>query len=115
MANAQIKVDTLGNTQAKELYDGFVISKRIITNVKDKSEKMSFHHVIIKAGWDHVILNEGNDEIIYFLSGKATISWKGNEVDVSEGSCVYVPSGCEYRYQAREDATMVCAFSPPAE
>jgi len=111
----KIRLETLENTESKKLYDNFVISTRIITNVRSKSERMSFHHVVIKAGWDHLISYEENDEIIYFLSGKAIISWDGNEHEVRAGSCVYIPAGSEYRYEAKEDAEMVCAFSPPAE
>jgi mannose-6-phosphate isomerase-like protein (cupin superfamily) len=111
----EIKVEKLSETEAKVLYDNMVISKRIITKQRDDSDRMSFHHVVIKAGWEHPVSYDEEDEIIYFLDGKATISWDGKEVEVSAGSCVYVPSGCEYRYQGKEDATMVCVFSPPAE
>jgi len=92
-----------------------VISKRIITKVRNGSEKMSFHHTFIKKGWEHVISNGEMDEIIYFSDGRPEISWDGKEVEVSSGSCVYIPSGCEYEYQALGDATMICVFSPPAE
>jgi mannose-6-phosphate isomerase-like protein (cupin superfamily) len=111
----EIKSEKLTETEAKILYDNFVISKRIITMQRDNSDRMSFHHVLIKAGWEHVISNADQDEIIYFLDGKAKISWDWKEVEVSAGSCIYVPAGCEYKYNSQEDATMVCVFSPPAE
>jgi len=76
---------------------------------------MSFHHALIKNGWEHVFSNGEMDEIIYFIDGRAKILWDGKEVEVSPGSCVYISSGCEYKYQAFGDATMVCVFSSPAE
>jgi mannose-6-phosphate isomerase-like protein (cupin superfamily) len=76
---------------------------------------MSFNHVEIRAGWEHVLSNDDNDEIIYFLDGKAIISWEDNEGEVSADSCMYIPAGCKYKYFASEDSTMVCVFSPPAE
>jgi len=110
-----IKIVHQSEIEAKIPYEN-VFSKRIITKQKDNSEKMSFNHVEIKAGWEHALSEEDKDEIIYFLDGKAIISWgDGNSVEVSAGSCVYVPAGCEWKYIATEDATMVCVYSPPAE
>ncbi len=111
----EIRIERTEDTEPKILYDNYVISKRIITKARNNSDRMSFHHVVIKAGWEHTISYEDADEIIYFLDGKATISWAGREVEVLPGSCVYVPSGREYKYYGKEDATMVCVFSPPAE
>ena len=69
----------------------------------------------MKKGWEHVISYGEMDEITYFIDGRAKISWDGKEVEVSQGFCVYIPAGCEYKCQALGEATMVCVFSPPAE
>ena len=111
----EIKVEKLDTTKEKVLYDNCVISKRIITKARSGSEKMSFHHTFIKKDWEHPVSYPEMDEIIYFLDGRAKISWDGKEVEVSSGFCVYIPAGCEYHYQAISDATMICVFSPPAE
>ena len=92
-----------------------VFSKRIITNKKDNSDRMSFNHVKIKAGWEHMLSNDDKDEIVYFIDGKAIISFEDEKIEVTAGSCVYIPAGCEWKYFASEDATMVCVYSPPAE
>ena len=76
---------------------------------------MLFHDTFIKKGWEHVVSNSEMDEIVFVLDGRAKLPWDGKEAEVSSGSCVYIPSGCEYKYQALGDATMVCVFSPSAE
>jgi mannose-6-phosphate isomerase-like protein (cupin superfamily) len=111
----EIKVEKLNETVGKDMYDNFVISKRIITKERDNSDRMSFHHVLIKAGWEHEINNGEQDEIIYIVDGKATISWDSRNVNLIAGDCVYVPANCTYKYSGQEDATMMCVFSPPAE
>jgi len=91
----EVKIETLNSTKAKILYDNFVISKRIITKTRSGSEKMSFHHTFIKKGWEHVVSNSEMDEIVFVLDGRAKLPWDGKEAEVSSGSCVYIPSGCE--------------------
>jgi mannose-6-phosphate isomerase-like protein (cupin superfamily) len=110
----KVKIVTQNDVEAKIPYEG-VFSKRIMTKIKDGSDKMSFNHCVIKAGWEQPLLNADNDEIIYFIDGKAIISFDNKNIEVSAGSCVYVPAGVEYKYIASEDATMVCVYSPPAE
>lgn len=110
----KVKIVHRDDVEAKVPFEG-VFSKRIMTKIKDGSDKMSFNHVKINAGWDQDLLNEDKDEIIYFLDGKAIISSDDSSMEVSAGSCVYIPAGVKYRYTGLEEATMVCAYSPPAE
>ena len=65
----KVKIVHRDDVEAKVPFEG-VFSKRIMTKIKDGSDKMSFNHVKINAGWDQDLLNEDKDEIIYFLDGK---------------------------------------------
>jgi len=110
----KVKIVHQKDVEPKQPFEG-VFSKRVMTKIKDGSDRMSFNHVLIKSGWEHLLLNEDKDEIIYFLDGKAIISSDGKDIEVSAGNCVYIPAGVEYKYTASEDATLVCVYSPPAE
>ena len=63
-----VRISHQSEIEAQIPYEN-VFSKRIITNIKDNSDKMSFNHVEIKAGWEHILSNDDKDEIVYFIDG----------------------------------------------
>ena len=111
----EIRVRNVKEIEGKILYDGSIVSKRLINKQRDNSENMSFHYSNIKSGWKHEVSNDDQDEIMFFLQGKAKLSWDGKEVEVSKGDCIYIPSGCKLFYDSQGDAVVIAVLSPPAE
>ena len=97
------------------LSDGTIYSRRVITRKFDNSDRMSFHHVVInrRPEWKKTISDGIHDEILYVVEGEMILRYDGKEVELFPGTCVYLPSNCEYESFFPDETLLVCAFSPP--
>ena len=111
----KISVRKADDIEPTILSDGTVYSRRVITQKFDNSNRMSFHHVVIKRrpDWKKTISDGIHDEILYVVDGEMGLRYNGKEMQLFPGTCVYLPFMCEYESFFPAETILVCAFSPP--
>lgn len=99
------------------LWEGQVISRRLVTHKKDGSSRMSFHVNSHKPGLEiSGVVYPDKDEINYVTEGEMVVAFDGKSLRLVSGMAMYVPAGKEYAVKIGEDGcVLISVFSPPRE
>jgi mannose-6-phosphate isomerase-like protein (cupin superfamily) len=76
---------------------------------------MSAGLYILPAGSQDPQQAHHEDEMYYVVRGKGKFFYDGQDVDVSEGSVLYVPKKLEHRFHSIEEDLVIIVIFAPAE
>lgn len=76
---------------------------------------MSAGLYILAAGSQDPQQPHSEDEMYYIIRGKGKFFYDGQDVDVHEGSTLYVPKQVEHRFHSIEEDLVILVFFAAAE
>jgi len=93
------------------------MQERKLANKASGSSRVGFEHAIIPAGLEAKgVVYEGQDELVYFIKGKAEIGFDGQKKIVEPGGFFLIPDGVPYDFKVLEGPIeAVAAFGPPRD
>jgi len=108
---AAVKLNRWNDLKAESLKDG--LTRKLVTG-----ERMMIAHVYLKKGVDVPRHAHENEQITYILEGSMRFWFGANddqELVVSAGEVIVIPSNLPHRALALEDTLDVDVFNPPRQ